>query len=440
MRIAIVGGGATGVLTAAHLARRAREQTEIIVIEPAERLGRGVAYSTDDPQHLLNVRASNMSAFGNDAAHFLDWLQDRNYGAPAQPYSFVSRKIYGDYVSDVADEALQMGRISHLRDTCVEMSEAPSLALLRLASGATLGADQVVLATGHDEKPRIAGIAARQPWDPTSLSGLAPEAPLLIVGAGLTMVDMVLSLDRRGHEGPITAVSRRGLLPSAHRQVVARSLVGVDIPFGAELSHLLRWLRRFAGQCAVGGANWRSAIDALRPHTQRLWRAMTPEQRRRFLRHGRAFWDVHRHRMAPEAETRLDALRRSGRLRVVAGRVLNAADLGDRISATLRLRGSARPTSIEVARVIDCTGMADDPSRSRNPLICSLLAGGLARLDPLGIGLDVAEDFSLIDASGAPSPRIKVVGPLARAAFWECVAIPDIRAQAQGLAEQLIAG
>jgi uncharacterized NAD(P)/FAD-binding protein YdhS len=142
--------------------------------------------------------------------------------------------------------------------------------------------------------------------------------------------------------------------------------------------------------------------------------------------------------MAPEVEKRLEALRRSGRLRVVAGRVLNAADLGDRIVATLWLRGAAEPTSIEVARVIDCTGMADASIKSRNPLICSLLGSGLARLDPLGIGLDVAQDFSLVDAGGAPSPRIKVVGPLARAAFWECIAIPDIRLQAQELAERLI--
>jgi len=437
MRIAIVGGGATGALAAAHLAQRARESTEIIVIEPAERLGRGLAYSTDDPRHLLNVRAANMSAFGDDAAHFLDWLQGRN-GAPAEPYSFVSRRVYGDYVSDVAAEALQSGRVTHLRDVCVEASEGPSLALLRLASGATLGADRVVLATGHDEKPRISGVAAQQPWDPDSLKGLARDAPLLIVGAGLTMVDMALSLDRRGHQGPITAVSRRGLLPHAHRHVAPRPLAGADTPFGMELSQLLRWLRGFAGECAAGGADWRTAIDALRPHTQRLWRAMTPDQRRRFLRHARAYWDVHRHRMAPEVEKRLEALRRSGRLRVVAGRVLNAADLGDRIVATLWLRGAVEPTSIEVARVIDCTGMADASIKSRNPLICSLLGSGLARLDPLGIGLDVAQDFSLVDAGGAPSPRIKVVGPLARAAFWECIAIPDIRLQAQELAERLI--
>jgi uncharacterized NAD(P)/FAD-binding protein YdhS len=438
MRIAIVGGGATGALAAAHLARRARESTDIVVIEPAERLGRGLAYSTDDPRHLLNVRASNMSAFGDDAAHFLNWLRGRNDGALAEPFSFVSRKVYGDYVSDVADEALQSGRIKHLRDVCVGASEGPSFALLRLASGATLGADRVVLATGHDGKPTIAGVAAQQPWDPESLNGLSRDAPLLIVGAGLTMVDMALSLDRRGYKGLITAVSRRGLLPSAHRQVAPRTLAGGDTPFGAELSSLLRWLRNFAGECAAGGGDWRSAIDALRPHTQRLWRAMTPEQRGRFLRHARAYWDVHRHRMAPEVEKRLGALRRSGRLRVVAGRVLYATDLGDRISATLRLRGSSEPTTIDVARVIDCTGMSDAPVQPRNRLICSLLDSGLARLDPLGIGLDVAQDFSLVDVKGAPSPRIKVVGPLARAAFWECVAIPDIRLQAQELAERLI--
>ena len=247
MQIAIVGGGATGALAAAHLAQSARESTEIIVIEPAERLGRGLAYSTDDPRHLLNVRAANMSAFGDDAGHFLDWLRARNDGALAEPYSFVSRKVYGDYVSDVAAEALQSGRVTHLRDVCVEASEEPSFALLRLASGATLAADRVVLATGHDEKPRSAA------WRRNSLgirirsTASTRDAPLLIVGAGLTMVDMALSLDRRGHEGPITAVSRRGLMPNGHRQVAARSLAGGDTPFGVELSRLLRWLREFCG-------------------------------------------------------------------------------------------------------------------------------------------------------------------------------------------------
>ncbi|RBP09853.1 putative NAD(P)/FAD-binding protein YdhS [Roseiarcus fermentans] len=437
MRIAIIGGGATGALAAIHLSRRLAGRAEVVVVEPRETIGRGLAYSTDDPRHLLNVRVSNMSAFPDQPQHLHDWLAEHG-GAPCPtPFCFISRGRYGDYVSALAREALASGAVHHRRDVCVDVVEAPDTVALRLAAGGGIAADHVILAMGNDARPAVGGFPAEQPWAPGSLDGIEREAPILIIGSGLTMADMVLSLDRRGHRGPIVVVSRRGLLPTAHRLSPARALAADEIPFGAELSQLVAWLRRLAARVVAEGADWRSAVDALRPHTQRLWRAMTPDQKRRFLRHGRVWWDVHRHRMAPEIEGAIGRLIRAGRVRLIAGRVASVAQGDAGLEVRILRRGARAPETAAFARVIDCAGLAEDPLKSSNPLLQALFARGALRPDALGIGLDVAETYRIVGAGGAPSQRIRAIGPLARAAFWECIAIPDIRLQCRDVAEAI---
>ena len=251
------------------------------------------------------------------------------------------------------------------------------------------------------------------------------------------MVDMVLSLDRRGHRGPVVAVSRRGLLPSAHRLTAAHNLPSDEIPFGADLSKLLAWLRLRSAELTANGADWRSAVQALRPHTQRLWREMTLDQKRRFLRHARVYWEVHRHRMAPDIEQALGRLIRDGRLTIIAGRVIDVQQDADRLEVRIVRRGAKDPEQRAFARIIDCTGLTDDPLNSTNPLLRTLLARGSLRPDAVGIGFDVAENYAIVGADGARSRRVKAIGPLARAAFWECIAIPDIRIQCKQIAEAL---
>jgi uncharacterized NAD(P)/FAD-binding protein YdhS len=185
------------------------------------------------------------------------------------------------------------------------------------------------------------------------------------------------------------------------------------------------------------GGDWRSVIDGLRPHTQAIWRAMPSESRKRFLEHARPWWDIHRHRMAPEIETKIRALRQSGQLQVLSGRIVDVEEKRGGASVRIRRRGSAATSELEVSRIVSCRGMTNDPRESANPLIARLLAEGYARVDPLGIGLDVDDDCALIDESGRASARVFVLGPMSQAAFWESIAIPDIRLQAASLARRL---
>jgi uncharacterized NAD(P)/FAD-binding protein YdhS len=439
--IIIVGGGASGVLLASHLMRRFSQYIKVSLIEKHPAIGRGIAYGTADPAHLLNVRAANMSAFPDDPGHFWRWLQ-ANALAPenSDQFCFVSRQTYGRYIESLLRElALDNSRELHIiQGECVSIAPAPSGAIARLQDGSSLAAHVVVLATGnetcrsHESNPLYAS-----PWQDPTDSMISREGHILILGSGLTMVDYVQSLLHGGHQGPITAISRHGLLPMAHRPVVPFAIARTDIPFGCEIAELARWLRRMTRAAEQQGADWRSVVDGIRPFTQELWQSLSFPARRRFLRHARTWWDVRRHRMAPEVSEFIAQAIASGQLKIVAGKVQSIAPRDGAALVTFRPRGEPAAQTLSAHRIVECTGINPIPHNTDNPVLRSLFDHGLARIDPLGIGLDSTNAGALVDLSGKPSAHLFAIGPLTRAAFWEIVAIPDIRAQCHRLAEHL---
>jgi uncharacterized NAD(P)/FAD-binding protein YdhS len=371
-RFVIVGGGASGVLMALHLLRGGHRDIRVTIVEMREQLGRGLAYATGNPSHLLNVRAANMSAFADDRDHFSRWLAARAQpGENRDPdgFRFVSRKLYGLYLQELLEPyRSKRGALTVLCDQARAAIATANGIELVLQSGANLQADAVVLACGHegvlDERPPFVS-----PWREPVGAGAPAESTLLILGTGLTMVDATLALSEAGHRGRIVVVSRRGLLPHAHRAVDAFKIDAAAAPFDQGVAKICRWLRTLARQCEAEGGDWRSIVDGLRPHTQALWRAMALPARRRFLEHARPWWDIHRHRMAPEVADRLRALIASGQVEVVAGRILGVAadERGARVS--IRRRGARRSENLYAAHIIRCTGAPVQPPGSANPLL-----------------------------------------------------------------------
>jgi len=438
--VIIVGGGASGVLLAYQLLH---QPTKIIVtlIEQRPDIGRGIAYHAGNPDHVLNVRVANMSALPDQPDHFWRWLTSREVDAPLcpDPYCFVPRRIYGDYIASLLEQRTSDGTgsqdLSIVHGTCIEISEGLADASVVLNDGRHLTGDVVVLATGHDTRIPHRGHA--DPWAPPSAAPIDTDAAVLILGTGLTMVDYVLSLLRDGHRGPIIAMSRRGLLAKPHRRVDAVKIAEADVPFGLGIGRLLRWLRDRIDTHVARGGDWRSVIDGLRPYTQRLWRELPAGSKRRFVEHARAWWDVHRHRMAPEVEARITDALYAGTLSLMAAKVtgIEPNDAGARVS--YRRRGTTTVDCMQVGAVVDCTGIVKDPRATTNPAVRSLFDQGLARVDPLRIGIETDGSCAIVHHDGTPSRRLFAVGPLTRAAFWEIIAIPDIRNQCAELASLL---
>lgn len=431
--VLIVGGGASGVLLASHLLRDPATPLRVTVIEGSHMLGCGVAYSTADPNHLLNTRVANMSAFPDDPDHFRRWLAAR--GLQAGPEAFVGRATYGAYMTDLLAPLSADGRLRCLRANCLRLAYTRQGVAAHLDDGRVLTADRAVLATGHALPERDAQGLVLGAWE------AAPPPPpggrVVIIGSGLSMVDQALSLINAGHRGEIVAISRRGQLPRVHAPGRAMAITRAEVPLGAPVSVVMAWLRDLAARAEDQGGSWRDAVDGIRPHLSALWRALPLAERGRFLRHAAPWWEVHRHRLPPESAAPLERAAAQGRLRQLAGSFEGASRDGTILRAHWRPRGSDRLLSLDTARIVDCRGIRRDPQRNATPLVVDLLARGAARIDPLRLGLDVAPDCAVIDAQGRPDPRIRVIGPASRAAFWEITAIPDIREQASGLAGHL---
>lgn len=434
--VVVVGGGFSGVLLSIHLLERGAWVT---LIERADRLARGVAYSTAHPDHLLNVRASGMSAFPDRPDHFANWLQGEVEG---EAQSFARRRTYGAYVGSLLDDARVQAveRMAIVRAEVLNVTPGETGEIVQLAGGARIEADAVVLALGNlpSEMPRVIaaaglpdGVYEDDPWSPSVAVGLGPDDGVLLIGTGLTAIDAALLLDSAGFSGRILALSRRGLLPRAHADAPFTVPV-LDAEPEPRCTALARLVRVRAEQLG-----WRAAVDSLRPVTQSLWARASVAERRRFLRHLRPWWDVHRHRIAPSIARRLDEMVAAGRLQLAAGRIVSVHAEGDAAALRWRARGEAGEQALTVRRIVNCTGPQADIARAREPVLDALIAAGRVRADACRIGIDVDAHCRAIGAAGEPSPSLLAVGPITKSAFWEVVAVPDIRSQVRDVAQTL---
>ena len=443
--VVIIGGGASGVLLACHLLRDPDRDIRVTLVEKRPEIGRGIAYFTANPGHLLNVRATNMSAFPDQPDHFWRWLCAREdevaaaWRVPSDPFCFAPRKIYGDYIGSLIAPLTseRKGRLRIIWGECASIAENQSDVTVTLADGSRYHGDVAVLAIGFDSAPPHRAACYVDPWVAPADAGVKPNHRILIVGTGLTMVDYVLSLSLSGHRGPVFAISRRGLLPRGHRPVQPLRIDQADVPFGKSMTELLRWLRELSHAQIEQGGDWRSIVDGIRPHTQRIWQELPLAARRSFLEHARAWWGAHRHRMAPEVETRINATIASGRLTVTAGKLCDVEPGNADVLIRYRKRGATTVETLHVDEIVDCRQIGSTPLKAVNPALRSLIDQGLARPDPLCIGIDVTPDSAIISRAGVASQRLFAVGPLTRAAFWEIIAIPDITKQCMTLADRL---
>lgn len=350
----IVGGGASGVLLAAQLLKSADPALRVTLVEKSGTFGRGLAYATALDEHLLNVGAQAMSALPDDPDHFQRWLAGR--GIETGRLFFAPRRLYGEYLGDIAGRlaAAEPLRLKLLQAQALSLSPHRAGVAVALAGGASLEADAAILAVGHDTGGASAFPFAIRPGEDTDAPPAA-DAPVLILGTGLSMIDVWLALKAQGHHGPVTALSRRGLSPLPHLALRPQPLEGVDAPVGASPAQLARWLRRLARAHIEAGGDWRNVIDGLRPFNQRIWQGWDMEARRRFLRHAKPWWDVHRHRAAPQIHARFKAALDSGELRLIAGKIVGEIEDSRRVAGGLEVAVRRRGAGPDA----DADGRAD---------------------------------------------------------------------------------
>jgi len=446
--IAIVGGGFSGSLVATHLLKTATQPLTVKLIERSRDIGKGIAYSTDSTCHLLNVSAGNMSAFPHDPGHFLRWLNHNQSELVAflpnevNASSFIPRKVYAFYIQSILEEAAatvaSYVQLERLTDEVVAVEPEAKGAIVSLQSSHSFLADKVVLALGNSPAAPSHEGHLRNAWSADALANLDPDAAVLLVGTGLTMVDMVLSLSDRQHRGKVYALSRRGLSPQRHQATQPYPAFLTPETAPQTIRSLVRRVRTEVQVATAQGYDWRSVIDSLRPITQKLWQQLPIAEQQRFLRHMTPYWDVHRHRIAQRVADVIDKMLDSGQLTIAAGRIQGYQALSDTIAVTLRQRRTQAYTTCYVNRVVNCTGISADYRRSSHPLVASLRDQGLIRPHRIGLGLDTASNGAVLDAEGKASTLLYTLGTPRKGNLWESIAVPELRGQAQALAEVVL--
>jgi uncharacterized NAD(P)/FAD-binding protein YdhS len=456
--IIIVGAGFCGSVLAATLLRRPpADPTDIVLVERGTRIGRGVAYAAHDVPYVLNVPAGRLSVDSQDPMQFLKFVRQVHPEADAE--DFVPRSLYGDYLQEVLDQAEASAppqvTLRRVFGEVIDIRRAPAgdpgtqALIATLSDRSVIPADRIVLALGNPPSPVHSwarGLSnhpayAHDPWRlPKTLRA---GHSVLIVGSGLTMVDVALSLSLEGGEVPmVRTISRHGLLPLGQTIFRPTAVQGSDDILLAHASSVRRVLsesRALAHRVERLGGDWREVVTFIRHLAPELWRALPPAERRRFLRHAQSYWDIHRHRLPPRMAQRIDHMRRSGRLQIYPGRIRQLVPEGDELRVIWRRRGGVENESFAVHAVINATGPDYAVKRSVDPLLRSLRGQGLVSADDLDLGLRTGPNGACVSADGVASRELFYLGPMLRADHWEATAAPELRAHAERLARHLAA-
>ncbi|UVK55324.1 FAD/NAD(P)-binding domain-containing protein [Mesorhizobium sp. AR02] len=453
LRVAIIGGGFSGAALAWHLAQAHRpERLSVSVIEPRPALGGGLAYSSEEPSHRVNVPAVRMSMAPDDPQHFARWLADSGELEHDRDAiwkngdAYPRRRVFGRYVAEQLAPHLDSGTVRHVEGQATQViREANGAGWTVQTSTGPGAADIVVLAATHPTPAIPVALASlaeapgfvADPYAASALAGIGPEASVLIVGSGLTSADMVAELDRRGHRGHILALSRRGLRSRGHPDVRGEPFGDFASAPAKSALGLLKIIRATLAAAREANVNWQSVFDQLRLQGPALWAALTPPERAKLVRQLRVFWDVHRFRIAPQVAAVLDRRHAAGTFDTIAARLVASNDEGENLAVSFQRRGQTRIETARFDAVINTTGPAHGQALQLNPALRSLAEVGLIKVDAYGLGIATSLDSRAIGRDDRAVTALFVAGPLARGTFGELMGLPEVARHAQMVAGEI---
>ena len=421
-RVLIVGGGASGLLVALNIFRFAEEPFSIEIADPREVLGQGLAYSTTDEAHLLNVPAGRMSAFPDQPSHFVSWTgRDGNYFAP--------RKDYGRYLLETL--AMERGKTTqveflHRKVLVSDISPIKDGWNAKFMDGSAADYDEIVLAMGHGlplEIPALTEVksSSRYQADPWRESLEKFSGTLVGLGTGLTFIDLALSHLRNHPENKVIGISRNGLLPEAH---LAKRAEPLAVPSAATTS--ARAVRDFI----ENASDWRAAQDGVRHELPEIWFGWSEDEKRDFFANHLRWWNVHRHRVSPEIQSEIENAVSEGRLKILKDEVERVNETSDGILIYLK---SGKQITAE--RLVNCLGY---DAWKENCLLSTLVEREVATWGPLGLGIKSAfPNFHVKTAQGRSHSNLYAIGPILLGERFETTAIPELKEQALQIAKEL---
>ena len=455
--IAIIGVGFSGLMTAIHLIKNADGPLTLHLINDTYDFGKGPAYSTRSIKHLLNVPTAKMSCLREEPEHFLNWAGSlskyREISRELLGRSFLPRQEFGQYLMDTWQKTLATKRsdsvVEIVKAQVTDINKAAKKYLIQTNTNKTITVDYTILSIGHETPQNLpienmdfysSHLYFGNPWVEAAVKDIDAQQDILILGNGLTMADTILSVMDSGYNGKIHTISPKGFAVLPHRfNYLPYEALTKEIKAPYELNDLFALIGKHVRLVGRLGYSPDPVIDSLRPMTQEIWAGLSDTDQRRFVRSVMPIWNKLRHRMAGHIYDYITGLRLQGRLLPYKGKLLNATDMGNSVTATLLRKDDKSPLVISVGRIINCTGPDPDITRSDNPLLRSLISKGMIKADKLRIGLEATDRWTLVGADDMEDEKLYTLGVNLRGKYWESTAVPELRVQAEKLAKQVLA-
>lgn len=445
LTIGIIGGGFCGVMTLNHLIKEAKQPLIIFLFNKKYPVAKGIAFQSYTDEHLMNVEARNMSAFVNDPDHFVKWCQRKQLHRDHQevPTSYLPRNYYGQYLNEVYQVCLshlpEHIQFTSIDDEVIDVENKGDQYIISTKGEQKTIADKIVLATGNDapEDPKIPNTdflkSSRyhsNPWNAISIQDVPEAKNVLIIGTGLTMVDVVLGLLEKNFTGKIIALSPHGFKILPHRKQHPQRLILDELAPPYDLQTVFKLFYKFVRQAKINGQSGETVVDAVRSKTQEIWQHLSLRDKERFMTHLRHMWGVARHRLPADIHKKIQSLIQDQHLEVVAGKIDNITVDADGAHVEVTLRHTHQKLNLIVDRVINCTGPQTDIRKQKGNLYRNLIEKKLVASDEMNLGIHATADGRIINSDGTISNRIFTLGSLLKGKLWESTAIPELRVQA----------
>ena len=454
--IAIIGGGFCGAATLIQLVRQSEYPLNIILINKENPLSKGLAYSSFNERHVLNVPAGKMSIFPEEPDHFINWIRSKKeyhvFTDDELPDTYIPRVIYGKYLEEIFYDTISKLpdhiKVNIINDEALDIDISDSGSSVKLKNGSEIFADKIVLAVGNflPDNPKIRDNSFynsekyfQNPWSRKAVEGLKDNDSVLIIGTGLTMVDNVISLIDTGFQGKIYSVSTNGYFPLSHKKRKPYTDILEELHPPYEISKLYSLFRKHIKIVLSKGITGEAVVDAVRPKTQEIWLSLSLDDKIRFMSHIRHLWGVARHRLPKNIFLQMQDLISKGRLEIIGGRLQEIKEISDHVLVTIKEKKSQNIKELIVTRVINCTGPKTDISKIDQPLISSLFKKGFIVPDEMRLGINALPNGTIIQSDNTLSSKLFTTGSLLKGILWESTAVPELRNQAKALAEELIA-
>ena len=453
--IAIVGGGYCGCVTLIQLVRQSDIPLEIILINKDNPLVKGIAYSSYNPKHILNVPAIKMSAFPDEPDHFINWIKSKpeysEYDNEELNDRFMPRVIYGKYLEEIFENTIknlpENISVKIINDEVTDVIPNDTGSEVKLKDGNSFKADKVVLALGNfgpvDPKVKNKEFLSSKnyfsnPWKKDAVEGLKDDDNILIIGTGLTMVDNVLSLLDKGYKGKVYSLSTNGFFPLSHKKRKPYTDILDELHPPYTMSGLYKLFRKHIKYVLSHGITGEAVVDAIRPKTQEIWMSLSLDDKIRFMSHIRHLWGVARHRIPKEVFDKMQELIKENKLQILGGRIQDIEETNGKVKVIYKDKKSQSIKEVEVERVINCTGPKNDINKVNDELIKNLISRGLITADEMNLGINALPDGTIIQKDHSVSTKLFTIGTLLKGILWESVAVPELRTQTQSLANLLI--